>query len=122
MIARRQLPVEFAAWNREQGAPFGRSTFLPRRLVEALPERGRAHLQGPFSFQSNNTTRAFEYPWALAAAGVKSGQRVLEIGGGLSGFQFALDRLGSHVVNVDPGLEAAGRGWPCNPHHMAKLN
>jgi SAM-dependent methyltransferase len=48
--------------------------------------------------------------------------RVLELGGGLSGFQFALDKIGCDVVNVDPGLEAKGIGWPCDSVSMERLN
>jgi len=48
--------------------------------------------------------------------------KVLEIGGGLSGFQFVLDRAGCDVVNVDPGMEARGKGWPCDEASMRKMN
>jgi hypothetical protein len=37
--------------------------------------------------------------------------RVIEIGGGLSGFQFALSKMGCDVVNIDLGMEAAGLDW-----------
>jgi SAM-dependent methyltransferase len=47
---------------------------------------------------------------------------VLEIGGGLAGFQFVLDSFGCQVVNVDPGMEAEGVGWPCDQNSMKKLN
>lgn len=77
---------------------------------------------GPFAIQPNNTTRRFEYPWAFHATPLDAGMRVLEIGGGLSGFQFALDRHGCAVVNIDPGLEAKGIGWRCDNASMARLN
>ena len=48
--------------------------------------------------------------------------RVVEIGGGLSGFQFLLDRAGCKVVNVDPGMNAKGVGWPCDQASIRKLN
>jgi SAM-dependent methyltransferase len=77
---------------------------------------------GPFAIQPNSTTRTFEYPWAFFATPLTAGLRVLEIGGGLSGFQFVLDRHGCTVVNVDPGLEAKGVGWRCDSESIAKLN
>jgi SAM-dependent methyltransferase len=46
----------------------------------------------------------------------------LDIGGGLSGFQFVLSKKGCRVVNVDPGMDAKGKGWPCTPKSMAQLN
>ena len=79
-------------------------------------------LQGPFSIQPNNTTREFEYPWAFESANLKLGMQVVELGGGLSGFQFVLDQSGCHVINVDPGMEAKGRGWPCDLASIARLN
>jgi SAM-dependent methyltransferase len=47
---------------------------------------------------------------------------VLEIGGGLSGFQFALARAGCRVVNVDPGMETETFSFPCDEASMARLN
>lgn len=72
--------------------------------------------------QTNSATRAFEYPWAFFAGDVSTGDRALEIGGGLSGFQFALDRAGARVVNVDPGMERENPGWACDPASHARLN
>ncbi len=125
MIARRALPPEHLAWNARWGAPFGRALhrrartggLLDRTLLTWAPS-----LRGPFGFQPNNTTREAEYPWAFHATPIAPGMRVLEIGGGLSGFQFVLDRSGCDVVNVDPGMEARGRGWPCDQATMARLN
>lgn len=125
MIARRSLPPEHLAWNAKWGAPFGRALhrrartggLLDRTLLAWAPS-----LRGPFGFQPNNTTREAEYPWAFHATPLAPGMRVLEIGGGLSGFQFVLDRSGCEVVNVDPGMESRGRGWPCDPASIARLN
>lgn len=125
MIARRELPPEHLAWNARWGAPFGRPLhrrartggLLDRTLLSWAPS-----LRGPFGFQPNNTTREAEYPWAFHATPIAPGMRVLEIGGGLSGFQFVLDRSGCDVVNVDPGMEARGRGWPCDAASMERLN
>lgn len=79
-------------------------------------------LKGPFSIQSNNTTRQYEYPWAFEVAKIKSGMRVLEVGGSLCGFQFVLSRLGCPTINIDPGMAATGVGWPCDQVSMNKLN
>jgi SAM-dependent methyltransferase len=79
-------------------------------------------LRGPFGFQANNNTREVEYPWAFYATRLVNGLKVLEIGGGLSGFQFALAQAGCEVVNVDPGMEARGRGWPVDASSIAYLN
>lgn len=119
MIAPALLPDDYAAWNRKHGAPFGhRVDWLPA----IVPWRFRMRLGGPFSIQPNNTTRAFEYPWAFHAASLRPGMTVLEIGGGLSGFQFVLSRHGCKVVNVDPGQQAASHGWRCDQGSMRMLN
>jgi SAM-dependent methyltransferase len=122
MIARRKLPEAYLRWNRRHGAPFGKTPGLRRSIEARLPLELRVMLFGPFSVQTNNTLRAFEYPWAFSAGELQKGLSVLEIGGGLSGFQFVLDRLGCRVVNVDPGMEARGRGWPCDAATFRRLN
>jgi SAM-dependent methyltransferase len=48
--------------------------------------------------------------------------RVVEIGGGLSGFQFVVASLGCDVLNVDPGMEAHGRGWPVDADAIDSVN
>jgi hypothetical protein len=40
---------------------------------------------------------------------------VLEIGGGMAGYQFVMARRGLEVVNVDPGMAARGKGWSISP-------
>jgi SAM-dependent methyltransferase len=122
MIAPKQLPTEFAQWNRHVGAPHGRAARVPRAVLRHMPERVRARLRGPFSYQPNNATREYEYPWAYYAAKIERGMRVLEIGGGLSGLQFVVAKSGCSVVNIDPGMQAEGRGWPCDASSIAKLN
>lgn len=122
MIARRKLPPEYAEWNRRHAAPFGRMKFLGDGFRHAWPLELSTLLFGAFSIQTNNTFRAYEYPWAFQAGAVERGHRVFEIGGGLSGFQFALARAGCRVVNVDPGMEAKGKGWPCDAARMKRLN
>ncbi len=122
MLAPAKLPERFARWNHEHGAPRGRPLselgWRGRFLSRAAKDRYR----GPFALQPNNTTRAFEYPWAYEVAALKPGMRVLEVGGGLAGYQFLLDRAGCRVVNVDPGPAAEGVGWPCDQKRIAELN
>jgi SAM-dependent methyltransferase len=122
MLARRQLPEEYEAWNLRHGAPFGRLRALKPLARRVLPFSRSARLLGPFSVQTNSTLRAFEYPWAYFAVAPRPGLRVLEIGGGLSGFGYVLSKEGCAVVNVDPGMEAKGRGWPCTRERVAQLN
>jgi SAM-dependent methyltransferase len=122
VLALKSLPVQYREWNLAYGAPFGRP--VPKKRVVDYFRRSKSieELRGPFSIQVNNTTREFEYPWAFYSGGIKSGMRVLELGGGLSGFQFVLDKNGCEVVNVDPGLDAKGIGWPCDLASMERLN
>src|SRR5690349_1901188 len=122
MLAPAAVPERYRQWNIRHGAPFGR--VIPKKRIWDFfrPRKSVERLRGPFSIQPNNTTREFEYPRAFEAAQLKSGMHVLELGGGLSGFQFILDQSGCLVVNVDPGMEAKGRGWPCDPGSMQKLN
>jgi SAM-dependent methyltransferase len=101
MIARRSVPSHYDQWNSAMRAPFGRPM---RRLQRHLPVLA-ALLGGPFSFQPNSLTRTVEYPWAYFVAPIDPSLRVLEIGGGLSGFQFVLAREGCRVTNVDPMVD-----------------
>lgn len=122
MLAPAAIPELYRQWNLTNGAPFGYPRFKKSALDYFRRRKSKEQLGGPFSIQANNTTREFEYPWAFYSAEIKSGMRVLELGGGLSGFQFILDRNGCNVVNVDPGMEAKGLGWPCDLDSMKKLN
>lgn len=125
MLARRGLADEFDKWNRKWGAPFGKSIpgqrFL-KSLERALPLPALAKLRGPFGFQANNTSRAFEYPWAFTVVPIRRGESVVEIGGGLSGFQFCLDKAGCTVLNVDPDREGAGAALPLSAETFQTLN
>src|SRR5687767_6873521 len=101
MIGRHWIPDEYTQWNAAWKAPFG-----PPEAV-SIPFDGRfepqtAHRLGPFAFQPNNSTRELEYPWAFHVSELRAGMSVLEIGGALSGFQFALASTGAFVTNVDP--------------------
>jgi SAM-dependent methyltransferase len=120
MLAPRQFPSNYLQWNQFHGAPYGYSVVIPWWEKWFLSDESIERLRGPFSMQPNNSTRQFEYPWAFDVATLKSGMRVLEIGGGLAGFQFVLDKHGCKVVNVDPGMEAVG--WSCNQESMEMLN
>ncbi len=129
MIAPARLTPEQTAWNRRWGAPHGSrlsraAAHFPqlRRPLEQTIFRAAPRTRGMFAFQPNNTTRAFEYPWAYNAVAPAPGLRVVEIGGSLSGFQFVLERCGANVINVDPGEAAHGRGWPVDEHSIARLN
>jgi SAM-dependent methyltransferase len=102
MLAPADIPAAFTEWNRRHRAPFGYPPLIRRIAKRVLPHSAYLKLGGCFSIQPNNTTRVFEFPWAFHAAKLDPGMRVIEFGGGLGGFQFALDRFGCTVVNVDP--------------------
>ena len=125
MLARRPLSPDFLLWDKKWGAPFG------RRIVPGLTtvarkvgvDRRLAPLFGPFAYQSNSSTRAFEFPWAFQAVQPAPGVRVLEIGGALSGFQFVLSRAGCEVHNVDPFLDYGVGDYKAGPEErLAQLN
>ncbi|MGH9121171.1 MAG: class I SAM-dependent methyltransferase [Acidimicrobiales bacterium] len=107
MLATRVLPSDYHAWNARWHAPQGPdgTTYL---ASEEGVSRRRGRALGPFVWQPNSSTRAFEYPWAFFEIAPRKGLRVLEIGGGLSGLQFVVATEGAHVVNVDP-MQSYGR-------------
>ncbi|MEZ0075367.1 SAM-dependent methyltransferase [Planotetraspora sp. GP83] len=113
MLARKAMAGEFQHWNRRWGAPFGFHGYAelcrPGALQESVVRR-----VGMFGAQPNSSTRRVEFPWAFHASPVRPGMRAVEIGGGMSGFQFALDRSGARVINVDPfvGYGEADAPWP----------
>jgi SAM-dependent methyltransferase len=115
VIGRRTLPAQYTEWNRVWGAPDGHRGRFGRR--RRSPRSG-----GPFAIQANSETRRFEYPWAYHAVELRPDLDVVEIGGGLSGFQFVLARSGLHVKNVDPGAWDARVGWPVDETHMRRMN
>jgi SAM-dependent methyltransferase len=122
MIAPRQLPAEFEAWNSRWHAPHGRVGRVGR-LGRVIPA-----LKGPFGFQANNSTRRYEYPWAyyrIATHWAARGGRpldIVEIGGSLAGLQWVLSREGHRVTNIDPGLEARGTGWEVSAERHRALS
>jgi 2-polyprenyl-3-methyl-5-hydroxy-6-metoxy-1,4-benzoquinol methylase len=108
MLARRELPHEYALWNRAWAAPYGRH-FPAVSLLQSLGRSWVRRARGPFAFQGNTTTRTYEYPWAYHQLADLSPSRILEIGGALSGLQFVLAKRGHEVHNVDPFFDY-GRG------------
>ncbi len=120
MLAPRELPDHYRRWNLVHGAPHGYTRKRIGIIKKWMPHKLWERLLGPFAIQGNNPTREFEYPWAYYSASLSPGMRVLEIGGGLSGFQFVLSKMGCSVVNTDPGMEYLG--WPCNQESMNTLN
>jgi SAM-dependent methyltransferase len=118
MLASSKLPETYLNWNRLHGAPYGQAIPRWKRVISSTETLER--LRGPFALQPNNSIRTFEYPWAFHSALLQTGMSVLEVGGGLAGFQFVLDQSGCKVVNIDPGMPS--EGWPCNQESMGKLN
>jgi SAM-dependent methyltransferase len=110
MLAQAAIPSEYQAWNEKWHAPFGRSVPFGGPLSWSKP---MLWFRGPFAVQPNSEARRFEYPWVYEQVHrLPRGSSLVEIGGGLSGFQFVLSREGYDVTNVDPGMAAKGRGWP----------
>jgi 2-polyprenyl-3-methyl-5-hydroxy-6-metoxy-1,4-benzoquinol methylase len=140
VIGRKQLPARFEEWNEEWGAPYGylgnREFRAGRTLDGVLHEASQNRATrdpaspdlGPFGFQSNSSTRIYEYPWAFFTAELKPGMRVLDLGGGISGFQFVLAKHGCAVTNVDPTARADCNSWSdpgfvsLSPERHATLN
>jgi len=122
MLARRELPSEFIEWNRKWGAPTGHWRTGQRFWGRFLSDNARTRLGGPFCIQHNTENRAYEYPWAFRAVPIERSMSVVDLGGGLAGFQFVLSKTCSRVVNIDPGLGAKGVGWKCDQESMARLN
>src|SRR5712664_13160 len=120
MLAPRNLPNQFAEWNRRWHAPSGRYDAIAQRL-------GRRNFlgmfyRGHFGYQTNNSTRVYEYPWAYhQISSLGRGLRIVELGAGLSGLQLVLAREGHRVLNVDPGLEAAGVSFDLDQQLHRKL-
>ena len=111
MLAKRDLPDEFTRWNKRWWAPFGRPLPPnPTDRVAFLAQR----LRGRFGFQLNSPTRRFEYPWV--ASQIQRGERVLELGGALSGLQFAIaSDARAEVHNVDPFYDYGSGAYDNSP-------
>jgi SAM-dependent methyltransferase len=108
MLARKELEPRFRKWNRRWRAPFGGPVVRAAGVKNWFSRPDEFDSKGMFGFQINNDTRAFEYPWAFHMGEPTAASRVLEVGGGMSGFQFVLAKAGAKVVNVDPGMENIG--------------
>lgn len=132
MLARRDLPDEYAKWNRTWAAPNGRrwpnalrnrawAVPFGRRwptvaLLKQLDNRALVRrARGPFAFQGNTGTRAYEYPWAYYQLADIGPSRILEIGGALSGLQFVLAKHGHEVHNVDPFIDYGAGDYSIDP-------
>ena len=114
MLAPFRLPESYAAFNRRHHAPNG--TLFRNRLRRFERSRLRLRLAGPYAWQSNNTTRAFEYPWAHEQIHRLGSDLVIaDVGASLAGLQFTLAQEGYDVHAVDPGLDASGVGWEVDP-------
>ena len=121
MLAPAKINPKYTQWNQKWSAPFGPA------MADKIPRNFRLwplfiNLCQEFSFQPNNDTRIFEYPWVHEQIGPKPGLNIVEIGGGLAGFQFVLQKLGHKYTNVDPGMAARGKGWSVDEAKMHKLN
>lgn len=126
MLATKQLPPHYSAWNIKWTSPCGNPGYKLRALRHT---RYDIKKRGPFAFQPNNSTREFEYPWAYESVSKRGpSQTVVDLGGSLGGLQFVLAMEGHTVLNVDPGLKASGLGWNvdavrhnhiCRTYHVA---
>jgi SAM-dependent methyltransferase len=122
MLGLRSLPAEYAAWNKRWGAPNGfpfaeALLYQPTLSLEIV-----AKLAGPFAFQSNNSTREFEYPWAYHQIDHSAPRDIIDIGGGVTGMQFVLSMLGHRVHTVDPGLATGEYKWGSRSFRHEGLN
>src|SRR5215469_3556966 len=124
MLARRNLPDNYAQWNRAWGAPLGRRWPLPVTSIKTLENRSLVkRVRGPFAFQGNSSTRAYEYPWVYYQLSNLGPSRIAEIGGALSGLQFVLAKDGHEVHNVDPFFDYGGGDYKIDPEEEhASLN
>lgn len=115
MLAPFELPARYADFNRRHHAPDGT---VWRTHLRRFGERNsvRLKLAGPYAWQSNNTTRRFEYPWAFEQIqNLGAGLVIADVGASLAGLQFTLAQAGHHVHAIDPGLNATGVGWEVDP-------
>jgi SAM-dependent methyltransferase len=114
MLAPVRLPDSYAQFNRRHQAPNGR--YLGYRLRRLGRNRLRLLIAGPYAWQTNSPTRAFEYPWAHEQIQRLGRNLVIaDVGASLAGLQFTLARDGHEVHAVDPGLNATGLGWEVDP-------
>lgn len=130
MIARRTLNKIYIDWNKKWSAPFGKSFNITLFPFTISSDFIKQHISlyniplikylGPFSLKANSSTRIYEYPWAYYITKLEKGMKVVEIGGGISGFQFVLSKSGMNVINVDPG--DSRKNWEHNLRQIDILN
>lgn len=78
---------------------------------------------GPFAYQANSATRAFEYPWIFQQVGPKPGMKIIDLGAGASGLQFVMAETGAAVTTVDPLINPDdGLDWVFTDVEYHKLN
>jgi SAM-dependent methyltransferase len=121
MLAPRYLSDADLRWNAEWGAPFGYDGAEQIKNSVDVPPIQRYRMAGPFAFQSNNTTRYYEYPWVYSQIDHNQSRAIVDVGAGLTGMQFVLSKIGHRVFCVDPGL-AANYGWGSSKIAHADLN
>ena len=123
MLAPRDLPPGYADWNSRYHAPSGRPlNRITYRLGFARPSCASVAHRGPFAWQPNNSSRAFEYPWVSdQVSRLGDTLTIVDVGGGLAGMQFVLAKEGHRVITVDPGMEAAGVGFNLDEGTHAQL-
>jgi 2-polyprenyl-3-methyl-5-hydroxy-6-metoxy-1,4-benzoquinol methylase len=122
MIGRRPLDEKYEAWNQKWHAPYGNMVFRKCIPGRYYLKRGLGNLVGMFAIQPNNTTRAFEYPWAFYAAQLEAGFNVVDIGAGFSGFPFVLSKLGMHCTVVDPFFQyGPSSHYPKDPARVISI-
>ena len=116
MLARRHLPEKYAQWNHAWGVPYGRRWPSAVSRIKQLGDRQLVQrLRGPFAFQDNSSTRAYEFPWAYDQLSGLGHSRIVEIGGALSGLQFVLAKDGHEVHNVDPFFDYGSGKYDVDP-------
>jgi SAM-dependent methyltransferase len=133
MLARTPIPERYAEYNRRHGIPYGRPLWtglkqVPkvRGVVElskyAMPGVCK-RLAGPFAFQPNSPTRAFEYAWCHEVAGLTPGMKAVDLGAGAAGFQFVLAGEGVEVTSVDPLINPPGKdNWVLTVEQFESIN
>ncbi len=127
MIARKEWPEEFRLLNQKYHAPYGPNWWQRRRVKRLLWAKRMElpawmmRLIGPFGFQGNSPSRAFEYPWCFFCTPLSPGMRAVDIGAGASGFQFVLAERGLEVTSIDPLIDTEGSHWVFSPSAHEKL-
>ena len=133
MLARTPIPRHYLEFNRRHGVPHGHPVWLLiKRIpkVRAAAELGKyrlpgfaKRLAGPFAFQHNSPTRAFEYAWCREIAQLKPGMKVIDVGAGAAGFQFVLANEGVDVTSVDPLINPPGKdNWVFSVSDFEAIN